>query len=279
MSDELTNTIKKHWYADQPGSLLSRIDAALVEAGKNPTSISADDLLAVDEFHIRGREATQEMAALAAIQATETVLDVGSGIGGPSRFLATRSGCHVTGVDLTAEYCDTANTLAKRVGLEDRVRYQQGDALDLPFTDASFDVAWTQHISMNIPDKQRFFDEMFRVVKPGGRVAIYDPIAGNGEPLRFPVPWSRDGDISFLINTEQTQARLAEAGFAIVEWHDVSQRSLDWFQAQAASGAPPSPLNLVLLLGAEWSTMAANMVRNIAEGRLAVVQVIARRPA
>jgi SAM-dependent methyltransferase len=130
---------------------------------------------------------------------------------------------------------------------------------------------------MNIQDKARFFGEMKRVVKPGGRVAIYDPIGGNGDPLTFPVPWSRDGEISFLINTEETQAILADAGFDIVEWRDVSQRSLDWFQQQAASGAPPSPLNLSLILGGEWGTMAANMVRNIAEGRLAVVQVVAQR--
>ena len=279
MTEDLSSTVEQHWYADRPGSLLRRIDAALVDAGKDPNAISADDLLTVDEFHIRGRQATEEMAALAAVQPTESVLDVGSGLGGPSRFLARHSGAQITGIDLTHEYCDVANHLAQRVGLGDQVTYRQGNALDIPFADASFDVAWTQHISMNIPEKSQFFGELYRIVKPGGRVALYDPIAGDGQPLDFPVPWSRDGQISFLIDTDATKSALTEAGFVIEEWRDVSQRSLDWFQKQASSGSAPSPLNLGLLLGGEWQTMAANMVGNIATGRLAVVQVIARRTA
>lgn len=277
MNEDLNNTVEQHWYADQPGDLLQRIDQALIEVGKQPDRITADDLRTVDEFHIRGREATEEMAALADVQSHESVLDVGSGIGGPSRFLAGRTGCRVTGIDLTAEYCDVANTLAERVGLAGQVRYQQANALDLPFDDGSFDVVWTQHISMNVPAKERFYAEMYRVTKPGGRVAIYDPIAGSGEPLTYPVPWSSDGAISFLIDTDQTQAVLRKTGFDIIEWRDVTARSLEWFQRQASAGAAPTPLSLVLLLGAQWSAMSANMVRNIAEGRLAVVQVIAQR--
>jgi SAM-dependent methyltransferase len=278
MSDEFTATVERHWYSDDAGSLLDRIRSVLVESGKHPNQLSADDLLAVDEFHIRGREATEELAALATVAAGDHVIDVGSGIGGPSRFLASRYGCKVIGVDLTAEYCDVATALAGWTGLAELAQYQQGDALELAFADASFDLAWTQHASMNIRDKDRLFREMFRVVKPGGRIAVYDPVVGNREALEFPVPWSRDGSISFLIDADETRSILEGVGFRIEQWRDVSRKSLDWFAKNAAAASDARPaLGLHLLLGPEWPTMAANMVRNLAAGRLAVIQVIARR--
>jgi ubiquinone/menaquinone biosynthesis C-methylase UbiE len=177
MADDL-EYVEKHWYDGEKGKLIDRIEQALKQDGKDTSNLSIDDLAAVDEFHIRGREATAEVTELADIQANEHVLDVGSGIGGPARYLATTRGCEVTGIDLTAEYCDVANYLAGKVCLADRVRHQQANALELPFEDESFDVAWTQHISMNIPDKHAFFAEVARVVKPGGRVVVYDPIKG-----------------------------------------------------------------------------------------------------
>jgi SAM-dependent methyltransferase len=279
MTDEFSKNVEKHWHDDEAGSLLARIDRGLRESGKVPENLTADDLHAVDEFHIRGREATEELANLAHLDDKTIVLDVGSGIGGPSRFIAGRYGCHVTGIDLTAEYCDTASALAGRIGLGERVQYRQADALELPFEDASFDLVWTQHISMNIPDKKRMFGEMARVVKPGGCIAIYDPICGSGEPITFPVPWSRDGAISFLINADETRSLLESLGLVVETWNDVSEKSLAWFKERAASAEDePPPLGLQLLLGSDWPTMARNMVQGIAEGKITVVQVIARRP-
>ncbi|MDX1383134.1 MAG: methyltransferase domain-containing protein [Thermoanaerobaculia bacterium] len=276
----MSEEIARHWFSDRAGALIERIDEALRRSGRDPEDLQADDLVAVDEFHIRGREATAELASLVGFTPGMSVVDVGSGLGGPSRYLAGRCGCRVTGVDLTAEYCSTATVLADRVGLAGAVEYRQGDALALPFADASFDVAWTQHISMNVADKGRMFAEMARVTRPGGRVVVYDPIRGPvGEPLSFPVPWSRDGAISFLVDSDATRALLASAGLEIETWIDVSRRSLEWFRRNAARApAEPPVLGLHLLLGSEWPRMAANMVANLAAGRLAVVQVVAKRP-
>jgi ubiquinone/menaquinone biosynthesis C-methylase UbiE len=274
MSDDL-EYVEKHWYDGEKGKLIDRIEQALKQDGKDPSNLSIDDLAAVDEHHIRGREATVEVTELADIQANEHVLDVGSGIGGPARYLATTRGCEVTGIDLTAEYCDVANYLAEKVGLADRVRHQQANALDLPFEDESFDVAWTQHISMNIPDKHAFFAEMCRVVKPGGKVVVYDPIKGDQHPLTFPVPWSRDGLISFLVNSSETRETLEDLDLDITEWHDVSQKSISWFAANARQPANPKALGINLLLGDEWPQMAANMVKNLNEGRISIIQVVA----
>jgi MPBQ/MSBQ methyltransferase len=276
MSDDL-HDVERHWYDGVEGALLERIDAALEQDGKDPQALTLDDLMVVDELHIRGREATAEMMALAKVRPSDRVIDVGAGIGGPSRYLASSCGCHVTGIDLTAEYCGVANALAARIGLGDRVTYRQANALDMPFEDHTFDVAWTQHISMNIPDKRAFFGEMRRVVRPGGRLVIYDPILGNGDPLDYPVPWSRDGAINFLIDAEETRRALEALDLEITQWEDVSEKSITWFAANAQRSARPSALGIHLVLGEDWRAMSVNMVKNLVNGRLAVVQVLAER--
>ena len=124
----------------------------------------------MDEFHIRGRDATLELARLVTPTADLEVVDIGCGIGGPSRFLAARFGCRVTGIDFTDEYCQVATMLAERTGLSDRVRYRRADATATTFPDESVDLVWTQHASMNIACKPRLYAEMFRILKPGGRL-------------------------------------------------------------------------------------------------------------
>ena len=170
--------------------LADRIFDALRRAGADLDVLTVDDLGPIDEFHIRGREATTELAEFGALSPGTSVLDVGCGIGGPSRTLAVGYGCRVTGIDLVGEYCRVAELLALRACRNQWVRYAQASALDLPFADGTFDVVWTQHASMNIEDKPRLYGEMFRVVKPGGRLLLYDIVSGPGGPIHFPVPWA-----------------------------------------------------------------------------------------
>jgi SAM-dependent methyltransferase len=191
-------------------NLENTILTALKNAGKNVDQLTVDDLAPIDEFHTRGREATANLASLLNnnLQPNFHVLDAGAGIGGPSRYLASKFGCRVTGLDLVGEYCRVADSLAKRVRLDNLLTYRQGDATHIPFEDATFDVVWTQHASMNIAYKKRFYSEMHRVVKPGGKLAIYDVFKGSNSSdtggsssssIHFPVPWASDPSISHLI--------------------------------------------------------------------------------
>lgn len=260
--------------------LAERIVDALRQSGADLEALTLDDLGPIDEFHIRGREATTELAALGALSPGTSVLDVGCGIGGPSRVLATRSGCRVTGIDLVGEYCRVATMLALRACRDRSVRYCQASALDLPFGDAAFDVVWTQHASMNIEDKRRLYGEMFRVVKPGGRLLLYDIVAGPGGPIHFPVPWARDPAISFLITAEQLEDELRAAGFDVTTWRDLTEPTREWFRKlrarTRAPAAPPSGPSI--LLGSEWETMTGNMMTNLDENRVGVVRAVLSRP-
>ncbi len=275
-SNALNDTVQAHYARPALGTLIL---AALEKAGKHIDHLTPEDLAPIDAFHIRGRAATLELAEAAGIDKTMHVLDVGSGIGGTSRCLAQKFGCRVTGIDLTEEYCRTAAMLSHRVGLDELVSYQQGDATKLPFPDASFDVVWSEHVAMNIPDKAALYREMFRVLKPGGTLALHDVLAGPSGPVIFPVPWARTQESSFLVTPDALRELLEQSGFSIALWSDVTELARTWFTKLAEKirndGLPP--LGFHVLLGADFQVMAQNQRRNLDEHRIALAQVIAKK--
>ncbi len=263
------------------GDLAATILAAIHAAGKDQNALTVDDLAPVDQFHTRGKQATLELARRAELTAGMRVLDVGGGIGGPARTLASEMGCVVTVLDLTEEYCRTGEILTARTGLSGRVTFRHGSALDIPFTDVSFDAVWTQHSSMNIADKERLYAEIFRVLRPGGRFALYEIMAGPVSPIHFPVPWAREPTLSSLRPPAEIHSLLIGMGFKEVSWIDETVSALEWFrQRLAAAAAAPAgqpALGLHLLLGADFSAMFRNQVRNLEEKRVAVIQAVFQR--
>jgi ubiquinone/menaquinone biosynthesis C-methylase UbiE len=257
------------------GSTLNAILAALRNSGKDPAPVTLADLAPVDEFHLRGREATVELAQRAQLQPGQRVLDVGCGLGGSARYLAAEHRCVVTGVDLTEEYVEVARELSWLVGLQDRVNYHAASALELPFEDASFDVAWTEYAQMNIDDKHAFYGETARVLVPGGRLAFHDVFQGAGGTPLFPVPWAEDASISFLATPEQVRAILERLGFRMVDWIDKSAQTHDWLVDKL--GQPPAPLGLHLLMGTNARTKFENIVRNLQQNRVVVLQAVAQK--
>jgi SAM-dependent methyltransferase len=273
---QVNESIQAHYGRSDLGS---HILAALEKAGKDLTRLTPEDLAPIDEFHIRGRAATLELARAASVDSGKRVLDVGSGVGGSSRCLAREFGCRVTGVDLTDEYCRAAAMLSDRIGLSELVDYHQGDATNLPFPDASFDIVWTEHVAMNIPDKPKLYREMYRVLKPGGTLAIHDILAGPSGPVLFPVPWARTPESSFLATPDEMRSLLEAAGFNVASWSDTTDAARAWFVALAEKirekGVPP--LGFHVLLGSDFSTMAQNQRRNLEEARILLAQIVARK--
>ena len=270
-----SNAVRTHYALD---GLQHRMQTLLQNAGFDGTEpVDWQQFAPVDQFHVGGLEATQALAAALAPSQGESVLDVGCGFGGPARFLAATRGCQVTGLDLTPEYIEIARMLTAKTDLSPLLRFVQGDALALPFADASFDHAWTQHVAMNIADKTGLYREIGRVLKPGGRLAIYDFVQGNGEPVLYPVPWARTPEISFLATPDEMARSLQTAGFRIAAATDLTAFAKASFAALPTDAA--NPFNLLSVLGEYAKAAVGNLARNIAEGRVALRQVIAEKEA
>lgn len=275
-SNAFHESVTQHYTRPDLGNAIL---SALAGAGKDIDRLTPEDLAPIDEFHVRGRAATLELAGAAGLDASKHVLDVGSGLGGASRCLARTFGCRVTGVDITEEYCRVATMLAARLGLSHLVSYRQGDALDLAFPDGTFDVVWTQHAAMNILDKAALYREMSRVLKPGGAVAIYDILAGPAGPVLFPVPWARGPETSFLATPEELRRLLHASGLTITTWEDTTAAARAWFSdlVERLRETGTSPLGFHVLMGPDFRVMAQNQRRNLEEGRIVLAQVVATK--
>jgi sarcosine/dimethylglycine N-methyltransferase len=265
--DEIDQAISAHYGWS---GLMERIEAEIRQHGIDPQQVTVDQLAPMDNYHWFRLAGTLALAELAAITSADRVLDVGGGIGGPARQLAHRFGCQVTVLDLTPEYCAVGETLTRWTKLTDKVSFVCGNALAMPFSDGSFDVVWTQHAAMNIPDKPGLYREVARVVRPGGRLALFDVLAGPNQPIHFPVPWASDQSFSFLLSPEDTRALITEAGFREVTWMTGAELQADLKRHEESSEEVPATdgLNPGLLNGSEGPRMGANVQRNMAEGRI-----------
>lgn len=276
----MTTEIERHYSGQDSdtGDLAERIRTALIAAGTDLDRLTPADLAPVDEFHMRGRSATLELADRMELTPDTHVLDIGSGLGGPARTLAEVYGCHVTGIDLTRAFCDAATVLSRWVGLADRVRFVHGDATKLPFAVASFDAAMTIHVAMNIPAKDRLYAEAKRVLKPGAIFAIYDVLQGEGGPVVYPVPWARDPSISALATPAEMRQLLSGAGFEVLEELDATEACVDWFREVAARAVDTDTPRATFraFLGDDFPQMARNQIQNLTERRIRVVTYLCR---
>jgi len=267
-------------YSD--GGLLERLRSALAEDGADPDRPSLEALAPYDHFHGRGPEATRELADRLEIAAGDRLLDVGSGIGGPARYLAERFGCHVTGIDLTGELCDVARHLTALVGFDARVAFEQGDALAMPFADACFDGAYSMNVSMNIADKAALYREIHRVLKPGAWLALSELALGPAGEPDYPTPWAAGAEASFLATPGETEQGLRAAGFTVSAVRETVAESLAYGERSRALvelGEKP-PHRAVQLIHGELAPIAMrNTARGVAEGRLIPIEILCRKPA
>ena len=253
----------------------ARILAAVRAAGLNPEQrLSPDELGALDHFHTGGFRASLELLELAQIRAQDRVLDVGAGLAGSARLLASASGCRVDCIELSSDYCAGAVLLNRLTGLEDRIDVHEGSALDLPFPDASFDAVWMQNVGMNIADKRKLYAEVYRVLKPDGRFAFQEMAAGETATSYFPLPWATDPADSFLASADEMCAALGESGFIAELFEDTSDEHLSRTTANATPAAP-SQLGLSVFVD-NLGQKAGNARRSLEEGQVRLVRGVFR---
>ena len=269
--------VSKHY---THGGLTEAIRAGVVSLGKTAGNVTVDDLAPVDEFHIGGRRASEEFLDQLGFSAQMHVLDVGCGLGGAARFVASRYGSRVTGIDLTAEYVETGNALCKWVRLDPLISLQQGSALSMPFAEGNFEGAYMLHVGMNIEDKEKLAAEVARVLRPGSLFGIYDVMRTGPGELAFPVPWAATADLSAVAEPERYKKALQRAGFAVIAERNRRDFALGFFadlRAKTAAAGGPPPLGLHVLMGKSTPEKVQNMIDNISKGRIAPVELIARK--
>ena len=253
--------------------ILNSILNGLESSGKNLHTLEPNDLSPIDEFHTRGKESTIEIANLAQLQPHHKVLDVGCGLGGSARYIANEYGCSVVGIDLTDEYVDVAKKLTEFVKLSDKVSFKQGSAIELPFPSENFDIVWTEHTQMNISDKEKFYGEMSRVLKPKGRLVFHDVFFGTNKTPYYPTPWAEYDSLSSLCTQEEAKTAIQKSNLVIDEWNDKSKLSLEFFKEmiKKTEKSGPPPLGFHLLMGKTAKTKLLNLARNLEENRTSVV--------
>ena len=265
--------VQEHWTRK---GVLARIDAVLTELGHNPQNLTPEILATVEHLHTGGLATTRDQAEQITLTSDSRVLDIGCGIGGPSRYLAHTYGCRVDGIDLTEELVETGQVLTERCGLADRVTLHQGDALDLPFADQTFDVVWCQNVTMNISDKSGFLAGVYRVLKPGGVFTSTEFSLGPGGDIIYPVFWAYDASTNFLDPEDVMRAQFDAAGFRIHEWTNYSDTIVE--RAKQMAGKPPNKLAVNLVFGEDTPERMRNTQRNLMEKRIIYWVTTAERP-
>ncbi|RDE24609.1 class I SAM-dependent methyltransferase [Motiliproteus coralliicola] len=269
-----------------PNPLVERVLNALVADGRDLQQLKPEQLVALDQFHLRGKIATEELATLLSAKPGERLLDLGAGVGGAARYLQQHQNCQVVGLELDPDYVELARELARLTGFEDRIEFTQGSALDIPFESSSFDHVWLQHLNMYLADKAAFFGGIARVLKPGGSLVMQEVVQGLGGDVLLPVPWARTESDNHLVDQQTFVQLLAQAGFEVVELEDRSAAVCQWLEQQLElqkqsreAGKAPKQANLSQLLGSQFGAMMANQRRNFLEQRTALLQIRALRRA
>jgi SAM-dependent methyltransferase len=254
------------------GKVRHGIEQALVAAGKDLGGLKPADLALIEDYHTGGRLATVQLVDLLELTPESEVLDDGSGIGGTARYLADRFGCAVTAVDLSDEYCETAQWLNQLVGLDDKIAVRQGDVTSLPLEDGSVDVVFSQHVQMNVARKDRLYHEARRVLRDGGRLALWDIMAGDGRELDYPLPWADSPENSFIVAPDVVRSELEAAGFSVTHWADLTDQVaaiMRMIQSQ-----PPNPLGLHAFVPTFRDRMT-HLTEALADGRVRAIQAVA----
>jgi len=259
-------------YWSRPHLVEALLDA-VATSGIDLRTATPDALAPLDQFHGGGKEATRTLARQAEVAAGMRVLDVGGGLGGPARMLAAECGARVTVLDLTADYLRAGALLTARMGLVEQVRFCHGNALALPFPDGSFDLVWTQNSGMHIADKARLYRDFFRVLRPAGRLAQLEPVAGPVQPPYFPLMWASEPTDSHLLAAAALRDAMMAAGFSERSWNPAVS-----FPEQAASAADTSLTIQRLIMGERLPAIREAGARNAAEGRLHSVLAVFERP-
>ncbi len=260
--------------------LTTRVAGLLDAAGLNG-QLTTDHTALLDQlleqFHAGGVAAVDKVIDSLEVLSSDTVIDVGSGFGGPARRIAEKTGATVLGIDITRAYVDVAEMLTRRAGLDDLVTFRHADVMNLR-ADRPFAGATTMHVQMNIADKAAWFAAVADAMAPVARLAVWEVCTSipDHEPT-WPMPWSLDGSDSFLVTADDLLTAVTSAGLDTVDWLDETPWVMNWANTLNTSPPPPGGPVLPMLLDDGFARVV-NLSTALAEGTLRVVRGLFTKP-
>ncbi|MXZ81875.1 MAG: methyltransferase domain-containing protein [Gammaproteobacteria bacterium] len=202
---------------------VERIFVELEALGFGETDpVDVDTLCTLDQYHYLGTEAVDEAVCRIGITGAMHVLEVGGGIGGPSRYLAHSTGCRITALELQPDLDATARRLTKRCGLSDRVRHLCGDVLLLPRAEPPYDALVSWLTFLHIPDRKALYRKCFDCIRPGARMYVEDYFELGPLSVSERALLSEQVYCNHLPTLDDYRSDLEQAGFEEIELVDMT---------------------------------------------------------
>ena len=261
------------------GDIFSRVQHAMSEAGLINKELNIEDLFPIDQYHARGIAATVDLGKRMPISKNQKIIDIGCGLGGPARYYAKEFKCFITGIDITPSFIEIGNEFNKLTSMSDNIKLLVGNGEILDFKNETFDGAYSQHVTMNISDRKKFFSEAFRVLKKDSFFAFTEHGLGpEGNPI-FPLPWADSSEMSFLLPPETTISILKDIGFSDIKIIETADKYISGYEKLIGlKSAKKKPVLGIHVIGGEsMKQRSTNSMQSIKENRTLPFEIVCKK--
>jgi len=261
------------------GDIFSRVHHAMSEAGLINKELNIEDLFPIDQYHARGIAATVDLGKRMPISKNQKIIDIGCGLGGPARYYAKEFKCFITGIDITPSFIEIGNEFNKLTSMSDNIKLLVGNGEILDFKNETFDGAYSQHVTMNISNREKFFSEAFRVLKKDSFFAFTEHGLGpEGNPI-FPLPWADSSEMSFLLPPETTISILKDIGFSDIKIIETADKYiLGYEKLIGLKSENKKPILGIHVIGGEsMNERSTNSMQSIKENRTLPFEIVCKK--
>ena len=261
------------------GDIFSRVHQAMSEAGLINKKLEIEELFPIDQYHARGIAATVDLGKRMPIKKNKRILDIGCGLGGPARYYAKEFECTITGIDITPSFVEIGNEFNKLTSMSDNVELLVGNGETLDFDNETFDGAYSQHVTMNIANREKFFSEAFRVLKKDSFFAFTEHGLGpEGNPI-FPLPWANSLEMSFLLPPQKTISILKDTGFSDIKIIETAEKYISGYEKliKLKSENKKSVLGIHVIGGDSMNERSKNSMESIKENRTLPFEIVCKK--
>ena len=261
------------------GDLFSRVHQAMSDAGLINKKLNIEDLFPIDQYHARGIAATVDLGKRMPIKKNQHILDIGCGLGGPARYYANEYECIITGIDITPSFIEIGNEFNKITSMSNKVELKIGNGEILDFENETFDGAYSQHVTMNISNREKFFTEAFRVLKKDGFFAFTEHGLGQeGDPI-FPLPWADSSEMSFLLPPQKTISILKDTGFSDIKIIETADKYISGYEKliKLKTENKNPVLGIHVIGGDSMNERSTNSMKSIKENRTLPFEIVCKK--